>query len=467
MSERFAIVLAAGKGTRMRSQLPKVLHPVAGKPSLTRVLDACRQAGCTRLYVVVGHDSDRIREAYAEASDIVWVEQAEQNGTGHAVLLAAREATTDLAESSGESGEARVLVVCADNPVLRAETLERLLVAAQEGWGAVGVAHLDDPGSLGRVVSDDSGQLQSIVEYADASDEERLIQLINAGQYAMPLPGAVDYLESLDPRNQQGELYVTDAFVAAAADARVDCIELGDPEEALGINNRADLALVHRALTKRTVERLQDGGVTVLDPDRVVVEPEVEVAADVVLHPDVTLLGRTRIQTGAVLHQGAWVRDSELGEDVEVLPYSVLDGAAVGAGSSVGPFARLRPATVLGREAKVGNFVEVKKSTLGDGTKASHLAYIGDATVGDEANIGAGVVTCNYDGVRKHETVIGDGAFVGSDTMLVAPVTIGAGALTAAGSVITKKVPDDSIGIGRARQTNLDGRAKKLLGRDK
>ena len=463
MSERFAIVLAAGKGTRMRSQLPKVLHPVAGKPSLARVLDTCREAGCTRLYVVVGHDSQRVRDAFAAESDVVWVEQAEQNGTGHAVLLAARAAVADLEDAADD---ARVLVVYADNPVLRAETLERLFASAQAGWGAVGVARLDDPGSLGRVLSDASGQLQSIVEFADANDDERQIQLINAGQYAMPLPGALSYLEALEPQNQQGELYVTDAFVAAAGDARVECVELGSADEALGINNRADLALVNRTLINRTVERLQDEGVTVLDPERVVVEPEVEVAADVVLHPGVTLLGETRIASGVVLHQGVWVRDSSLEEDVEVLPYSVLDGAVVGAGSSVGPFARLRPATVLGKSAKVGNFVEVKKSTLGDGTKASHLAYIGDATVGDEANIGAGVVTCNYDGVRKHQTVIGDGAFVGSDTMLVAPVTVEAGALTAAGSVITKTVPKDSIGIGRARQTNLLDRAKKLLRRD-
>ena len=453
MSERLAIVLAAGKGTRMRSRLPKVLHQVAGRSSLSRVLDTCRAAGCTRLYVVVGHDAEQVRAAHADDPDVVWVEQAEQNGTGHAVLLAARQAVADLGERAPDDGnnDARVLVVYADNPVLRAETLERLLVSSQEGWGAVGVARLDDPGSLGRVVSAPDGQLQRIVEFADANAEERSIQLINAGQYAMPLPGALAHLEALQPHNQQGELYVTDAFVAAAGEGanRVECLELDSPDEALGINDRADLALVTRALVRRTLDRLMTEGVTVIDPERVIVEPEVEVAPDVILHPDVTLMGATRVASGVVLHQGSWVRDSELGEDVEVLPYSVLDGAVVGAGSSVGPFARLRPATVLGENAKVGNFVEVKKSTLGDGTKASHLAYIGDATLGSNVNIGAGVVTCNYDGVRKHETVVGDDAFVGSDTMLVAPVTVGSGALTAAGSVITKNVPDDSIGIGR------------------
>jgi bifunctional UDP-N-acetylglucosamine pyrophosphorylase / glucosamine-1-phosphate N-acetyltransferase len=444
---RVAIVLAAGESRRMRSARPKVLHPVGGRPLLAWVLDSARRAGCTRLVVVVGRDADAVRERFA-APDVEFVEQRERLGTGHAVAQAER--------ALGDHPRV-ALVLSGDAPLVRPATLGRLLEAAEQGWGALAVAEVDHPGSLGRVIRCADG-LERIVEAADADAEELQIRAVNSGHYALRLPDLFDLLRAVSTRNAQGEIYLTDAVVAAAnAGHTVRCVDLHDPVEAWGVNDRGDLARAERALQAREVERLLAAGVTVRDPSRMVVEAGVEVGADSELHPDVTLLGATRLGSGVVLHQGAWVRDSELADGVVVLPYSVLDGARVGPGCQVGPFARLRPGAELGEKVRVGNFVEVKKSVLGDGVKANHLAYLGDATVGPGANIGAGAVTCNYDGVNKHRTEIGAGAFVGSDTMLVAPVRVGERSVTGAGSVITEDVPADSLALGRARQRNLVG----------
>ncbi len=286
---------------------------------------------------------------------------------------------------------------------------------------------------------------------------------VNAGIYALPAPEIFDYLRRLRTDNAQGELYLTDAVTAAAAEGRaVQIVPLPDPSEAFGVNTRAELARVHRRLLDRHLAALMDAGVTILEPSRTVIEPGVRVGLDTVVHPDVSLLGNTEVGPGCTLQQGAWLRDTRLGEGVTVEPYSVLDGAEVADGCRVGPFARLRPASRLLAGARVGNFVEVKASVLGEGSKVNHLAYVGDATVGEGANLGAGVVTCNYDGVRKNPTEIGRGAFIGSDTMLVAPVRVGDGASTAAGSVITKNVPDGALAVGRVRQKNLEGRAGGL-----
>jgi bifunctional UDP-N-acetylglucosamine pyrophosphorylase / glucosamine-1-phosphate N-acetyltransferase len=452
---RVAVVLAAGKGTRMRSALPKVLHRAAGRPLLDWVLAAARGAACERIVVVVGHGAERVREEVA-GDDLTWVVQAEQKGTGHALA----QVETQVA------GEALLLVLSGDAPLLTAATLERLAAAAAAGWGAMAVAELPDPGSLGRVIAGAGGALARIVEAADASPAELAVTCANAGLYALPAPAVFSYLRQLAPANRQGELYLTDAVVAAAAAGRpVRLVALADRDEALGVNTQAELASVHRRLLDRHLAALMAAGVTVLEPGRTVVEPGVRVGGDTVLHPEVSLLGRTEVGAGCVLHQGAWLRDTRLGPGVTIEPYSVLDGAEVGAGCRVGPFARLRPASRLLRGARVGNFVEVKNSELGEGSKANHLAYLGDATVGAAANIGAGAVTCNFDGVRKHRTEIGSGAAIGSDTMLVAPVRVGDGASTAAGSVITKNVPDGALAVGRARQKNLPGRAGGLRAR--
>ena len=315
-----AVVMAAGKGTRLRSERPKVLHEVAGRPMLARVLATARAIGCSRLLVIVGHGAGAVREAFAD-EEITWVEQREQRGTGHAVAQV--EPHLD--------GPARLLVLSGDVPLVRPATLERVTASAAGSWGALAVARLETPGSLGRVVVEQA-RLRSIVEAANASEAERALKQINVGLYLLPAPEIFDYLKSVEPDPVKGELYLTDAVNAAAARQPIAACELADATEALGINDQQDLATAHRALLDRRVAELQEAGVTVLEPTRVAVEPEVEVAADTVLHADVWLGGRTRVGSGCRLHQGVWIRDSRLGDNVEVAPYSVLDGADVGDG---------------------------------------------------------------------------------------------------------------------------------------
>ncbi|MEM7355608.1 MAG: bifunctional UDP-N-acetylglucosamine diphosphorylase/glucosamine-1-phosphate N-acetyltransferase GlmU [Acidobacteriota bacterium] len=439
---RVAVILAAGKGSRMRSDRPKVLHPVGGRPMIEWVIDAARGGGCERILIIVGHGAEAVR-ARIPGDDITWVEQHEQLGTGHA--LAQAEPYLD--------GEATVLVLSGDVPRVAPETLEKLATQAATCWGVAAVAVLEEAGSLGRVIARPGGELERIVEAADASPQELAVKRINAGLYALPAPQIFDYLKRLDTANAQGEIYLTDALGSAvAAGESVTLLELEDPTEAFGVNDRADLAKVHRALLDDHLERLMATGVTILEPSRTSIEPSVRVGAETVIHPDVSLGGQTEIGNSCVLHQGVWIRDSYIAQGVDIQPYSVIDQAEVATGCTIGPFARLRPASVLLEGARVGNFVETKKTRLGAGAKASHLTYLGDATVGDGANIGAGVVTCNYDGTSKHRTEIGEGAFVGSDTMLVAPVKVGREATTAAGSTITDDVPDEALAVSRARQ---------------
>lgn len=447
MNDVYAVVLAAGRGTRMRSELPKVLHQVAGQPMLHWVLSAARQAGCQRLLVVVGHESERVRRSFP-AEDIEWIVQEEQRGTGHALAQV----------QSAVRGDASLLVLSGDVPLVTAATLESLVREAAAGWGAMAIARLESPGSLGRVVATQTGGLERIVEAVDASDEELENRWVNAGLYALPAPEVFDYLERLQPDNAKGELYLTDALTAAVEDGRVlRLVELLDATESLGVNDREDLSRAHRVLVDRKLKALQSMGVTILDPRRVVIEPGVEMANDCVVHAGVSILGATAVGRDCVVHQGSWIRDSHLGEGVVVEPYSVIDGAQVHRDAIIGPFARLRPGTIVRESAKVGNFVETKNADLGRGVKANHLAYLGDVAVGDRSNIGAGVVTCNYDGIGKHSTSIGERAFVGSDTMLIAPVEIGDGAMTAAGSVVTKDVPAGSLAVARPPQRNLLG----------
>ena len=451
-----AVVLAAGQGKRMRSATPKVLHRVAGRPLLGWVLEAARAAGCERILCVVGHGAEQVREALT-ATDVEFVLQAERRGTGHA-LAQARDAV---------GGDARLLVLSGDVPLLTPQTLERLAAAAAEGWGAMAVARLDEPGSLGRVLArpgsdGETAVLDRIVEFADADAEALAVRTINAGIYALPAPAIFERIDALEPDNAQGEIYLTDALsAAAAAGETVRLVRLREPSEALGVNDRGDLVRVRRVFQRRKSAALLAAGVTLWEPRRTVVEPDVEVGRDTEIEPDVTLLGATRVGEGCRLGQGAWVRDSEIAAGAVIEPYSVLDRAVVGEGARGGPYARLRPGAVLGRGAKVGNYVELKNTTLGDGAKAGHLAYLGDAEVGAGANIGAGTVTCNYDGVEKHATRIGADAFVGSDTMLVAPVEVGRDATIGAGSVITNDVPPGALAVERSRQRNIPGWAER------
>jgi bifunctional UDP-N-acetylglucosamine pyrophosphorylase/glucosamine-1-phosphate N-acetyltransferase len=447
-----AVILAAGQGKRMKSAKPKVLHEVAGKPMLGRVLAVARSAGCDPLVVVIGHGGEAVRAAFAN-EDVRWVEQREQKGTGHALAQA---------EAALGKRPQLALVLSGDVPLVRAGTLAKLLAAAAEGWGAMAVATLAEPGRLGRVIARSDGTLERIVEAADATPEELAIRRVNAGMYALPSPALFAFLSRLAPGNAQGELYLTDALGdAVRAGHRIALVELDDPDEALGVNDRADLAKVHRLALERKAKSLMAAGVTLFAPERTAVEPEVEIGGDTLLHADVTITGASRIGAGVTIGQGAVLRDTTVDDGATIEPYSVLDGASVGAGCRVGPFARLRPGSVLEAGARVGNFVETKNSRLGRGAKANHLAYVGDAEVGAGANIGAGAVTCNYDGVAKHKTVIGEGAFIGSDTMLVAPLTVGANATTAAGSVITRDVPDGALAVERSGQRTLPGWAER------
>jgi len=443
--KRTAVILAAGQGTRMRSELPKVLHRVGGKPMVAMVAATARAAGCDRILVVVGHGGQTVREALA-GSGVEFVDQLEQRGTGHALLQ-----VRDVVEP-----ENMLLVLSGDVPLVRATTLERLAADAESGWGAMAVAELEDPGSLGRVVMNPEGGLERIVEVADADSQEFAIREVNAGLYALPSPDIFEYLDRLKPDNAKGELYLTDALGAAAADGlTISVVDLDDPAEALGVNSRADLAVAQRRLWQRRARDLMDAGVTLLDPDSFRADADVEVDGDTIIHPGVTVLGATRIGRGCEIATGAWLRDATIGSGVRIEPYSVIDGARIDDGCKVGPFARLRPGTVLEAGAKIGNFVEVKNSRLGPGVKAGHLAYLGDATVGEGANIGAGAITCNYDGEQKHPTRIGRRAFIGSDTMLVAPVEVGDGATTGAGSTITQDVPAEALAVERSRQRNI------------
>ncbi|HEV7667797.1 MAG TPA: bifunctional UDP-N-acetylglucosamine diphosphorylase/glucosamine-1-phosphate N-acetyltransferase GlmU [Thermoanaerobaculia bacterium] len=457
---RIAVILAAGQGTRMRSTLPKVLHKAAGRPLLAWVLDAARAAACERILVIVGHGADQVRAELA-APDVEFVLQAEQRGTGHALQQVEPYLRTDPGH------ESTLIVLSGDAPLVTPATIEALAARAESetAWGALAVAELADPGSLGRVFSTTDGALAEIVEARDATPEQRAQKRINAGLYAFPAPEVFEYLHRLRATNAQGELYLTDAVTdAARAGHRVELHPLADPSESWGINDRVELAQAHRRLIDRHLEALMRSGVTILEPARTSIEPGVAVGRDALIHPDVSLSGATEIGTGCELRQGAWLRNTVLGEGVTIEPYSVLDSARIEAGCRVGPFARLRPGTVLRAGVKIGNFVEVKASELGPGAKAGHLAYLGDATVGAHVNIGAGVITCNYDGESKHRTEIGEGAFLGSDTMLVAPVKVGAGAQTGAGSVITQDVPEGALALTRVRQKNLEGAVERLKG---
>ena len=421
-----AVILAAGGGERLRSERPRVLHRAGGRALVAWVAAAAREAGCTPIHVVVGSGAREIREVLEQeglgGEDVLWVkqraEQREEQGTGQALLL--------VRELLGS--DSPVLVLSGDAPLIRPATLRKLLDSARSNWASVAVADLDEPDG--------------------------------PGHYALPVPAIFDWLEKLDAERGGDRLCLADAVSAAALENPVACVRVEDASEALGVNSRAELAAVQRVLYRRSVEALLEAGVTILDPDSVWVDAGVTVGPDSVLHPGVTLLGASRVGRGCTVHCGAWLRDSVLADGVDVLPYSVLDGARVASGCSIGPFARLRPEAVLDEGVRVGNFVEVKKSTLGPGVKASHLSYLGDSSVGAGANIGAGVITCNYDGKTKNRTVIGERAFVGSDTILIAPVEVGAGSYTGAGSVITKDVPEETLAVGRARQKNIKRRPR-------
>lgn len=456
-----AIIMAAGKGTRMKSAKAKVLHEVLGEPMLAHVIDAALGAGAQRVILVLGHGREQILAwlAQHEARErLVAVFQEEQLGTGHAIACAS-------AYLADEAAPAHTYILSGDVPNLSAQTLSAFAAAAASEAGstlALMSALVEDAGAYGRVWRDASGRVLGVVEAKDASPEQLKLREINTGTYIIQtawLKAALEQYMQRPPQNAAGEYYLTD-LVAMAAPA---AIAWATPrlEETLGVNTRAQLAQA-QAFAQRTLNQAwMEQGVTMLDPARAYIGRKVTLEPDVTLYPDVHLQGETHVLSGAVIEPGCVVKDSVIEAEATIKASCYLDHARVGQGSQVGPFAHLRPGAELGQDCKVGNFVEIKKSKLEDGAKASHLTYLGDALVGKGANIGAGTITCNYDGVNKHKTTIGAGAFIGSNTALVAPVSVGERAFVAAGSTITTSIPDGALGVARERQRNIEGWAAR------
>jgi bifunctional UDP-N-acetylglucosamine pyrophosphorylase/glucosamine-1-phosphate N-acetyltransferase len=449
-----AVILAAGKGTRMKSARAKVLHPVLGVPLLEHVLRAVEALGADPVTVVVGHQAEEVESTFA-GRGLRFVRQEPPRGTGHALQTAR--------ESFAAHPERTLLVVNGDLPLLRPETLSALVGDHRAARPAATLltAVLPDAGAYGRVVRDAAGEVRAIVEARDASPEERRIGEINAGIYAFEVAALLEVLGGLQPQNAQGEYYLTDLVgLLRSAGRVVRAVVAGEAQEALGANTHAELAEATRVLRRRRAEQLMAAGVSLEDPESTHIGLDVTLEADTLVRAFTLLEGFTKVRAGASV--GPFVRlvDVEVGPGAQILDHCLLRQCVVGPGASVGPFAHIRPESRIGARAKVGNFVELKKADLGEGSKAPHLSYIGDAKVGPAVNIGAGTITCNYDGTHKHVTRIEAGAFIGSDTTLVAPVTVGEGAYVAAGSSITEDVPAGALALGRARQVVKAGWAE-------
>jgi len=446
-----AVVLAAGQGTRMKSELPKVLHEVAGRPMVSWVLEAVQATKPERLVVVVGHGADSVIDTLPEG--VEWCIQEHRNGTGHATQIA-------LDALGGVDG-LDVLVMPGDTPLITGDALQELLDHHEERAAGVTMltAELADPTGYGRVVRDADG-VTAIVEHRDADDETRTIREINAGMYVFDGDTLAGDLASLRPENAQSELYLTDVIGVVAGRGQLVSAVVVPEEVVAGINTHEQLAQASAVARRRILSGLMLEGVSVVDPEHTYIDAGVEIAAGAVIHPGCHLSGATRVAAGAIVGPDVFAEDSVIGTGSRVW-YSVLRGADVGANCDVGPYASLRPGAVLRSDAKAGTFVELKNAVVGEGAKVPHLSYMGDATVGAGANVGAGSITCNYDGYEKNVTEIGEGAFIGSSTMLVAPVTVGDGAVTGAGSVITNDVPAGDLGLERSQQRNIEGYAAR------
>ena len=445
------VVLAAGKGTRMRSKLPKVLHVLAGESLLSRVLNTARDLGSKNLCVVVGHGAEQVRAA-TSAIDVNFVEQKPQLGTGHALQLAA----------SHLNDAYPTLVLYGDVPLTQLSTLQKLVDAAANGMALLTV-NLDDPTGYGRIVRNEAGVVQRIVEHKDASDAERSIQEVNTGVLIAPTVELKDWLSQLSNDNVQGEYYLTDVIGMAVRDGvLVNTAQPAAEWETLGVNSKVQLAELETIWRSEVAKGLLEAGVTLADPARIDVRGSLKCGMDVSI--DVGCVFEGQVTLGDDVRVGPYcvIRNSTIAAGAEIAAFSHIDGAVVGEVSKVGPYARLRPNAVLAEKTHIGNFVEIKKATVGVGSKINHLSYIGDATIGSGVNVGAGVITCNYDGVNKFQTVIGDGAFIGSDSQLVAPVTVGAGATIGAGSTITKDTPEHTLTLSRAKQMSVPAWVRPL-----
>jgi bifunctional UDP-N-acetylglucosamine pyrophosphorylase / glucosamine-1-phosphate N-acetyltransferase len=449
VSELFAVILAAGQGTRMKSSLPKVLHPLAGRSLVDYPLQLAKRLGVARPVLVVGHQAGQVEAALAGQA-VTFVTQSEQLGTGHALLCA---------ESAcrGESGT--LLLLCGDVPLLRLETLHRLLDVHHQRQAAVSVltARVDNPYGYGRIVRN-GDQLERIVEEKDATPDEKALCEINSGIYAFSTPAVFEALHGVGRNNAQGEYYLTDVVaLARAAQQTVCAVPAEDADEIMGINDRQQLAEAGAILRQRINREHLLAGVSLIDPAQTYIDSTVLIGQDTVIQPGVHLRGSTRIGTDCLLEPGVVITDARLADRVHVKSGTVIAGSEIGADCTLGPMAHLRPGTVLSGHNKLGNFVETKKAHLGVKAQASHLTYLGDAEIGRNVNVGCGTITCNYDGVNKYQTIIEDDVFVGSDTQFVAPVRIGRNSLIGAGSTITKDVPPDSLALSRSEQKIIVG----------
>jgi len=440
------VILAAGQGKRMHSNLPKVLHPIAGKALVRHVLDTARQLKPARVCMVYGHGGDAVRAALPDG-DLAWALQMPQLGTGHAV----QQALPHLADGGV------TLVLYGDVPLIQVDTLQRLLAAAGDGL-AVLTVDLDDPTGYGRIVRNGLGEVVRIVEQKDASAEEKAIREINTGILAVPTARLAQWLGALSNDNAQGEYYLTDVIAAAVADGiPVHTAQPAEEWEVLGVNSKVQLAELERAQQRRVAQALLEAGVRLADPARLDVRGELACGRDVAIDINCVFEGRVELSDAVDVGPNCVLKNVKVGAGTRIAAFSHLEDAVVGPDCAVGPYARLRPGAELGAEVHIGNFVEVKNSTLAAQSKANHLAYIGDARVGQRVNIGAGTITCNYDGAHKHLTVIEDDAFIGSDTQLVAPVTVGRGATLGAGTTLTKDAPPAALTVSRAKQVTLPG----------
>jgi bifunctional UDP-N-acetylglucosamine pyrophosphorylase/glucosamine-1-phosphate N-acetyltransferase len=439
------VILAAGKGTRMFSSLPKVLHEVAGRPLLAHVIDCAEELQPDRIAVVYGHGGEQVRETI-NRTEILWARQDQQLGTGHAVQQAM--------PLIGNEGVA--LVLLGDVPLLKPETCRNLLQKAGKHLALLTVEK-EDPTGYGRIIRGFDGHVDEIVEEKDASVEQRTIREVNSGIMAMPAANLAVWLGRLKNDNRQGEYYLTDVIAMAVADGVGVVTERAREWEVIGINSKSDLAAVERIYQKNEATRLLQSGVTLRDPDRLDVRGSLQTGSDVCIDIGCIFEGKVEIGDGVRIGAYCVIKDAVLGAGSTVAPFSHIDGASVGRNSRIGPYARLRPGTELVEEAHIGNFVEIKNSRVDMGSKINHLSYVGDSTVGKHVNIGAGTITCNYDGVNKHRTVIGDNAFIGSDTQLVAPVTVGDGATIGAGSTITRDTPAETLTLSRSKQISVEG----------
>ena len=446
------IILAAGQGTRMNSSIPKVLHNIGGKPMLQHVIDSCQQLGVEKICVIVGHGAEQVKQN-TRVDNPKWVTQVEQKGTGHAVLQA-----VDLI-----SDDDVVIIAYGDVPLIKTETLKKLADKLDNASLSVLTTVLDNPFGYGRIIRDNNSDVKYIVEEKDASLDEKAVTEVNTGFIAAKGADLKRWLNQIKPNNAQDEYYLTDCIAMAVEEGgSVKSVICENPLEVEGVNNRIQQAKLERAYQSEQADILMLAGVTLADPTRIDIRGSLSAGKDVYLDINTVIVGEVTLGNNVVIQPGCVIENAIIGDNSIVKANSVIESAQIGDSCEIGPFAGIRPGTILSNEAKVGNFVEIKKSTIGVGSKVSHLSYIGDTTMGDEVNIGAGTITCNYDGANKFQTIIGDHVFVGSDTQLVAPVTIAKGSTIGAGSTITKNTPENELTLSRSKQMTLKGWVKPV-----